>query len=850
MALDAEGLKKWARFNRVNYCLFFSSAVYIAVCIVVFVIGFETVNEVIADAKENIAFEQLVTNTDRPTPCGLPTTDALHLLQTLNRHERSTGMPQLIEPSYKGWVNEVKSALCAGDQGWLSDGNDGLYPGTDSANAASNDDDIEERESDARELRAIAQLIRNWTVASATPVTDTTVAQARAQLELNACEPDDENSFYSHRLHQAYGDVYTRVARAYVAAGPAFYQYRKRHTENSNLGCLNERNPFQTTMCENSDHVEVVLGRAGHPDAARRLFGDTTTSLPSFTEMLYALLALSVVGHTDRTANSGGCFKNDNAGTPYTSALTFCQSVYDDFPTNTNAFSATTPLAGYAATDAVIKTTERCQRTHYPPSPPSAPPLYRVDDTGSSDSEAVTAVCASLLQYGLFDQGRLFGVPDVLDPFVLDVRVGASSHILAPPIYNAMFFDVLDKGGTALYEPVRRLEVYLVYRVGSLTIWAMLISCVVGFFVLRSSAPVSVQMLRFLDIKNRDGESLFLIRPPIDISSVLAAITAILGGYWTLYTDPAIQAHYPISPSCDDWMFGQDHSSSGAYVTSWGKRRFSRYGEQIIGILLFVLAVLPFLYTGIARALDKRIKIMEDQQVELVTRDNATFWILFVCAVVKQVIVALQTGFSAGEWRELLVGQADTTEAVDVFTRDCKTAILVAFWTGATVGLARQRWTVKKLSTPIQVVWSAGTVFFCWASILSYSALMPDEWDTAFRVPSGDRGRLIFISFLLAVSGIETAIVLWNLRTLLMSAPGEKDAVKKQEETKEAVEKKTERAPRFLKVRQGLADGFSRFVLPATAPASAQAWAPKFDLMTLRSSRQRGQYLPVLSLPH
>ena len=849
MVRDAEQLRKWATFNRVNYCLFFSSVVYIAVCIVVFVIGVETVNEVMADANENIAFEQLVTNPHRPTPCGLPTTDALHLLQTLNRHERSFGMPQLIEPSYKEWVTEVKSALCAGDQGWLSDGSDGRYPGTDAKNDLESEDATETLENEARELRTIAQLIRNWTVASATTVTTTTVAEARNQLELNACEPDDEKSFYTHRLHQAYGDVYTRVARAYVAAGPAFYQYRRRRSENDNLGCLDERNPFQTTMCPNSDHVEVVLQRAGTADAARRLFGYTETSLPSFTEMLYALLALSVVGHTDRTANNGACFKNDDAGTPHNSTLVFCKSVYDaaEFA-NGDYFvgvAAATPLAGYALTDASIKTTQRCTRNHYPPSPPSAPPLYRVDNSGSTDHEAVTAVCASLLQYGLFDQGRLFGVPDVLDSFVLDVRVGASSHILAPPIYNSMFFDVLDKGGNALYEPVRRLEVYLVYRVGSLTIWAMLISCVVGFFVLRSSAPVSVQLMRFADIKNREGETPFLIRPSIDVSSFLAAFTAILGGYWTLYTDPAIQAHYPISPSCDDWMFGQDHSSSGAYVTSWGKRRFSRYGEQIIGILLFVLAVFPFLYTGIAKVLDKRIGIMEDEkdkEPELVTRDDATFWILFVCAVAKQLIVAIQTGLSAGKWRELLVSQADTTESVDIFTRDCKTAILVAFWTGATVGLARQRWTVKDLSTPIQVAWSAGTIFFCLLTIVSYNALMPDEWETAFRTPSGDRSRLISIGFLLAVSGVETLIILWNLRTLFMADPGPEHKVVKQERFKDAADDATVAAEE--KAADEWIEGTS---------ASAVGFPRRLDLMNIRMSRQqqkRGGYLPVLRLPH
>ena len=55
---------------------------------------------------------------------------------------------------------------------------------------------------------------------------------------------------------------------------------------------------------------------------------------------------------------------------------------------------------------------------------------------GGDTAAAVVDVCANLLQYGLFEQGRLFGVPDILKPFVVDARVGPAAHVLAPPIYN------------------------------------------------------------------------------------------------------------------------------------------------------------------------------------------------------------------------------------------------------------------------------------------------------------------------------------------------------------------------------------------------------------------------------
>lgn len=821
-----ELLTKWRSYKRPNVCLFFTNVIYVVSCLVVFGIGYSTVNEAATDANANVAFTYLTTNDVRPTPCGIPTTDALHLLQSFDRYEKESGMPQFVEPSYNRWVKEISGALCAGDMGWTSNGHDSIHP-----SALNGLDAVETEENRARELRAIAQLLRNWTIAPTTPITDSTknasvaktkrscltndgsrvdcsvVEVAIQELEDNICSLDDNNagdeSFYSHRLRMAYGDLKTRVARAYVASAPAFYRYNSLFTDNQYLGCLGTRNPFQSTMCENSDHVGFVLSRAGVAEASMRLYGDTASlPLPEFPEMVYALLALSVLGHTDRTSNNGVCFKNDDDGAPYESALAFCEAIYDEseFPPDpdgsedtpgSNEIEAASPMQGYADTEFKLRSDHHCDRNKYPPPPPSAPPFFRgVQNTYEPTTryKAVTEVCASLMQYGLFDQGRLFGVPDVMESFVLDVRVGATSHVLAPPIYNAMFFEVIDKGGPAMYEPLLRLEVYLVYRMGSLTIWAMLISTAVGFFLLRSAMPIFIVLLGALGLRETGGKSATLILPPADVSTFMASITAILGGYWTLYTDPSIQAHYPISSSCDDWMFGEDHSSSGAYVTSWGKRRFSRYGEQQIGVVLFVIAVLPLLYS-IAGACDAKMKFRQIQQQREESmagtanmRDIMTFLIMFISAILKQITAAVQTGYSAGFWRDTIEAQADSTTEVDVFTRDCKMAVTIAFLTGAAVGIARQRWTVRKLEEEAKVAWALITVLTIWLQVFAYASILPDQWEGAFRVPSADRGRLTFITFLLASCFVETILIAVNLKEVFILPPPPKppNAAKQQ----------------------------------------------------------------------
>jgi hypothetical protein len=277
-----------------------------------------------------------------------------------------------------------------------------------------------------------------------------------------------------------------------------------------------------------------------------------------------------------------------------------------------------------------------------------------VNGLGSANTmDTVTSVCANLLQYGLYEQGRLFGVPDVTESFVVDARPDASSHVLSVPLYNNLFFKTVDKGGTAFNHPEVRLEAYIMYRLASVTIWGMIIGSVVGFFFARSGIPLFYQAMRFFGLKDKGGRTNFFTAPStLDVDPLLAAVLAGLAAYWTLYTDPAIQSHYPITKNCADWIIGEDHSVSGAYVTSWGKRRFSRGGEQQLGIVIIILASLPILYQGIAPFVDGRIAFYRRRKIIWTVRNSGVFWTAFVLVAIIQVFEAVQANLSGRAWWE------------------------------------------------------------------------------------------------------------------------------------------------------------------------------------------------------
>lgn len=848
-------LERWARYKAPNAILFCWGVGYVVACVIVLVIGYPMLLDAADDLKRNAAYTY--DGASRASPCGLPGTDALPLLQAFNRHERGFLVTPLIEPSYNDWMEEVEAAICNNDYGWQSHGNDGepcergVSPTPVAPPSPSNPlnepasppppippplppgpppipDGLECLEDRARELRAIAQLAQNWTLnprrnALANHITDATIDAAEKELIDNVCQDyknaDGHLSFYSKRLRTAYGDLQTRVARAYVAAAPSFYRYRSLQTANSNRGCLGEHNPFMTNgACDSSDHVNYVLQEAGTVEASARLAGVAGDALPPFQQQVYALLALSVVSHIDRTLNNGECFRNqllDDELTNNDDTVAFCEHIYADatFGSSGNA----NPMVGYATVDADLSSAHRCSVvSSYPPAPPNAPPFLR-DVTGTVDSTAegtkagVEAVCANLLQYGLFDQGRLFGIPDVLRPFTVDVRKDASSHFLAHPIYDYLYVRVVTGAGEnndLFHAPVTRLEAYMAYRLASMTIWGMLIASVVGFFLVRAAVPLFVQSLRLINIRNLRGNSVFLTRPPGDATTFIAAIVAGLAGYWTLFVDPAVQSNYPITTDCTDWLHGDVHSSSGAYVTSWGKRRFDRMGESRIGIALWAMVPLPFVYSSVAGLIDgTRIEYFKGKKPTWAPINPAFFYVVLGLTIVNLGLAAGETVQKGHDWYQATFDNSkELAQKIDTLADDCRLAVMIAFWSSALNGAVRSRWTVDNLQCQWKVLWFVFTLCLVWAPIPAYTELLDVEWQGALQSDSTDKGRQWRIILLLVCLIGQTIMVTIMFNVLRKSGPTEandgfKERFAKVEAVKTQIKAEAEKTSRFTRLR-------------------------------------------------
>ena len=781
--LAYKSLERWAAWQAPNFCLLFTSIIYIALSAFVFTIGYLLLLDTGDDLLNNVAWNYVGSgDAVRPSPCGLPTPDLMHILQTFGRGERGFGFPQLLEPDYNEWSREVKTAVCSNDVYWESAGADGTT-------CASGGDATECMEDDARELKAFSILANNVTLnpdfSTATDLAGKTAAVAATLTDFsdNVCQDygneEGHDSFYSDRLRTAYGDLEARVNRAYVAATPAFYRYASKLTENANKGCLGDNNPYLTMTCPNADHVGEVLGRAGDAAASAQLAGVTFVNDPPLSEKLYALMALSVVGHIDRTKNGGSCFKNADAK----SALDFCADVYTGYPTDTVPYSN---LEGYKAIDQTVGATTTCVRDVYPPPPPSAAPYIREVTATTSVDKRTTVIyaCASLLQYGLFDLGRLFGLPDIFQRFAVDIRPDARGHFLAAPIYNTLFYNVLEELGTTAYEPTIRLEAYLAYRLASVTIWGMVIASGVGYFALRAVVPTVLQVLRIAGIRTQSDKVPVLTRPRAiqnDTMTLLAAVITFFGGYWTLFLDPSSQSHFPVSGECADWMSSDRHAPGGAYPTSWGKRRFSRYGEQLIGVVMIALSVIPFLYGFLSVLADTRIPNLRRTVVRWTRPGNPTFFAIVIVAFANIFALAVQANESGLAWKKYILATTDTTTEVKTLISDCKAAVMGAFWAGALLGSARSRWTVDRLSLLWKVLWAVLTAALIWVPVAQAAALLPNEWADALKTPTLDPGRQWRIVWVFVFSGIATIGIAFDLRGLYMSAPTGEDGKSRYE---------------------------------------------------------------------
>jgi len=739
---------KWLAYRPPNITLLLSNILYVALTVAILILSLLILGEHADDLVRN-SFEKF-NGENQPTPCGLATPDGLKLLQSFGTVGAGGWAGATLEPDYKAWMLKIDRALC-------SKVVVGIDPSTipngylNAANAPAEH---------AHELLAISYLLGDNDirptkddVTQADPVTLKGLEDKRALFENRACllkkdVANDIEPFYSEQQDDAYGDLRVRVARAYVAAMPAFARYKtEKETCAEAEGTVS---PFDE-FCTHASFIKTQLDDAAE-DGSMMIEGnklyDTSTMNDgvggaTFTKMYYRLLALSLAGYHDRHLNQGRCFKND----AHVPAIDLCHAVVGSIGTVGNVPAGADPMQHYSEQQTKITDLMSCPHLgSAPPPPPPTPPITRISDAelmlGFTNTNAGTAssawekVCASTLQYGLFEQGRLFGIPDPTGQFVVDNRADRALHFIAGWIYNGLYVNPWKSSGDVVSDPKARLEVYIAYRLASTTIWGMLVANVCGFLLARAVIPLGVYALRFFQVRAQGNSAIVLMRPRADTPLYVTLGVAVIVVYWLIWIDPAVQSHYPVTTECDEWQGLGVLVPHGAFVTTWGKRRFDRLGEYIIGYLLIItLAVCAFQQligrNFVSKA--RRARNSAAGKLGATARQMVYFWMLLGLGIGVETCFAVQAGLTGEDWHGAAEANDQTNALAKTLTKDCTMAVWAAFWISAGIGSFRQKWAVQDLARQWKIAWFGVTCFFFAMPLIQSNALLSDEISAALQ---------------------------------------------------------------------------------------------------------------------
>jgi len=786
-----------SRSSQVNLWFLISNVLYIALGIAVLTLTQIVMHEHVDDFKRNefTQHKNADGSVKQYSPCGMPTPDSMYLLQAIGALPAAGWDGASLEPNYKKWMQTVDRALCARIMPGVDvpDYYEDLSDCADSGNVGTYTTGANDH---VEELLALGYLMEE---PSLTPTgadyQDTTLMSAKLELfEKRICLEDEdpdtgEQPLYSKQQRDAYGELKTRVARAYVAAMPAFSRY-----QNERETCAvpeGFKDPFDH-MCKHSCHIRLELQSAAYD---QRVMWDQNTALPatSFTKQLYRLLALSLAGYYDRYHNNGECFRNSevDANGDALGPIEFCKNSMNmgiATPDGTGVEGVT----AYTVKDENFARLKQCGATYgtYPP-PSPAPPVYRHND-GDTEKLSVHA-CAATLQYGLFEQGRLFGIPDVIQPFVLDNRVDRSLHFLGEFIYDYMYVKPMEKAGDILADPKSKLELYIAYRLSSTSIWAILVANVAGFMLVRAALPMGIWLLKIIGVRSTNiesqvegGETVFkeiqLVRPLIGGPIYLVLFVNALIIYWIFWLDPATQSHYYTTPTCEDWRGLGVQVPSGAFGTTWGKRRYARFGEHVIGILLILLFVLVVVQRIIGQGfVDEELK-QANAEVELgeTARLDWVAYSMIAFALCIQVLYIAQSIVSGDDWYQAIKASDNDAKMLDVFSRDVLMSVWAAFWTATAIAWFRQKWAVQELPRMYQYAWMACCLLTLWMPVFQSAVLLEKEIDIAFSDGKGtsDTPRLIIYILIYAFSAIWTVILAVRLRAVWKAMPNDQQSGK------------------------------------------------------------------------
>ena len=444
------------------------------------------------------------------------------------------------------------------------------------------------------------------------PVSDQrykTTDQLDASVNAYVCACASETCTNGH----GFGDMIRRIRHAYVLSAPAFAIYADSETNGGT--CASTNDPFSVASCATSDasiRTEIKSQLTSAADNSFKILSGKIVEgdgWPTTTQMLYRLMCLSIIEYYDRKYNSGGCFKNDGTKT----AMEFCTTKLAE--TNNRPFGDA--LSGGCANAAEhiyyadrIANSDSCTYTAAEGNPSAKTALWTQRPRKFSESYAadttlpVHAICSSMLEFGLLDRKRLFGLPDPVGEYEWYGEHSGNSFTrwLGGIGYWGLFDANKDKSEVSdKHTAYLDLKLYIAYRFAVTTAWVLAVLIACGYLFAFSSVPfLKLLYIRLVRRTLTNTRTDTILIKPTGSAETIALFTTVVIGLWVIFVDPAGYTPYVTTSECDDYaLFG------GAYATT-----AARPHDGLLGLALLLLGLGLFLYTATCRRPPKRQRIM------------------------------------------------------------------------------------------------------------------------------------------------------------------------------------------------------------------------------------------------
>ena len=517
--------------------------------------------------------------------------------------------------------------------------------------------------------------------------------QAEADLLENLCERRDPE-------RDIYGEIHRRIGTAYVLANPAFKRY---HT----TGCMESHDPFPTatpgcTYASSVVHAELF---SAAQDAVIGGYG----KLPPVGNMLYRLLALSVIAEHDRRLNGDLCFANKMVR----NATELCQDIYDTSGANFSAYPPATSdvsTGGYAA---VVHGVRSCGSIFAPPSaasPPPPPPFPNwnfVDPVaqGMGSVSPLVDACRNIHSFGHFDQESAFGIPDILTSFSWK-----PAHWDGPAgwFYYALSYDNMQGVGTMENNPINALKLHNAYRLAVSSAMVILIGVCCGYWIGFGGTPlVALFLFRYIGVQNNiTGNYSTLLAPRLGYGATIVICVSLLVWLYSTLLDPWLPAarSYTTSASCSDW--NKRNTGGSVFVTS---DNLSGSWEFLVSYLFLLMPTHALLYGLFCRGWGVEAKEWKIQiaLVERIPKLELFLILLQAGSILCFVVLATEDG---DLWFDTTIGRhpeshyramPDTENMIE----DLSGAITVAVLGGVSCSITRQRWTISTMGARVHIFW-------------------------------------------------------------------------------------------------------------------------------------------------